>query len=156
MIRRRKLFVDPKIQGALVLRVVGYWFFFLVTMATVLVSIRLLIGAARLFSWDWDIADFWWWYGPAAVASLSLLPLLVVDTIRMSNRFVGPLIRLRREMRHLAAGDAAKTIRFRPGDFWQDFAEEFNAVARRMELLEAQASRTPTSASRQIHCRRRR
>jgi methyl-accepting chemotaxis protein len=114
-------------------------------MAAALLVLRLYNGQARLL--DWNMADFWHWYGPAAATSLVLLILVVVDTVRMSNRIVGPLIRLRREMRHLAAGEAAKTIHFRVGDFWQEFAEEFNAVAQRMELLEAQASRAGTVAT---------
>ena len=119
-------------------------------MATTLLVLRIFTGPARLL--DWHMADFWHWYGPAAAASLVLLTLVVIDTVRVSNRFVGPLLRLRREMRHLAAGEAAKTIQFRDGDYWQDFAAEFNAVAQRMELLEAQASqaRQPAPETRDL------
>lgn len=138
MSQRKRLFVDPHVQGALILRVVGYWFYCLLTMATALLVLRVFYGPARLF--DWKMVDFWHWYGPAAVASLLLLTLVVIDTIRMSNRFVGPLHRLRCEMRHLAAGEAAQPVRFRDGDYWQEFADEFNAVVQRIELLEAQAS----------------
>jgi predicted Zn-dependent protease len=47
------------------------------------------------------------------------------------------LYRLRREMRRLAEGEKVAPIHFRDGDFWIEFAEEFNAVARRMEMLDS-------------------
>ena len=45
----------------------------------------------------------------------------------------GPLVRLRRSMRALARGEHVEPIKFREGDFWQEFAEEFNAVAARVQ-----------------------
>jgi len=56
---------------------------------------------------------------------------VIVDVVRLSNRFTGPLLRLRRSMRALARGEQVEPIRFRDNDFWHDFAEEFNALAAR-------------------------
>jgi methyl-accepting chemotaxis protein len=138
MHQRKQLFVDPKVQGALVLRAVRYWFLCLVTMSLALMLWRLITGPSRPFYNHLD--DMWFWYGPAAIASLLILPPVVIDVVRLSNRFVGPLIRLRRDMRRLAAGEKVAPIHFRARDYWQDFAEEFNAVARRMEALTEQVN----------------
>ena len=124
---RKRLFVDPKVQGALLLRAIGYWFFCLLTMALSLLLWQLFTGPARLFYMHFD--DMLYWYGPAAVASLLVLPLVIIDCVRLSNRFAGPLYRLRRELRRLGAGETVKPIHFRDGDFWLEFADEFNAVA---------------------------
>jgi hypothetical protein len=144
---RRKLFVDPKVQGALVIRAVGYWFFCLLTMSLALVLWRLWTGPARLFYEQFD--ELWQWYGPAAVASLLVLPLVVIDVVRLSNRFAGPLYRLRREMRKLAMGEPVRALKFRDGDFWIEFADEFNEVANRLDLLQtdpkASGAKTPSS-----------
>ncbi len=144
MRHRKQLFVDPKVQGALVLRTVLYWFFCLLTMTIALLLWRLLTGPARLFFWHFD--DLWHYYGPAAVASLLVLPLVIIDSVRLSNRFAGPLYRLRRDMRRLAAGETVRPIKFRDGDFWAEFADEFNAVAKKMDLLEAPAKTSPAAA----------
>ena len=80
----------------------------------------------------------WFFYGPAAIASFLLLPLVIVDIIRFSNRFVGPLLRLRRSMRALARGEYVEPIEFRDNDFWYDFADEFNAVRARILQLSAE------------------
>jgi hypothetical protein len=144
MRHRKQLFVDPKVQGALLLRTIGYWFFCLLTMALSLLLWRLFTGPARLFYLHFD--DMLYWYGPAAVASLLVLPLVVIDCVRLSNRFAGPLYRLRRELRRLAAGEKVTPIHFRDGDFWLEFADEFNAVAKRMQELQQELNNTTGTA----------
>lgn len=135
---RKRLFVDPKVQGALVIRVVCYWMICLVTITLMLLCWRIITGPARLFYTHLD--DMWFHYGPALVASLVLLPLVIVDIVRLSNRFAGPMLRLRRNMRELAQGESVEPIAFREGDFWQDFAKEFNGVLARINRLQAQAA----------------
>ncbi len=114
---RKHLFVDPKVQGVLICRVIIYWVLCLITIALMLLCWRIITGPARLFYTHFD--DMWYFYGPAAIASLLLLPLVIVDVIRISNRFVGPLLRLRRSMRALARGEEVEPIEFRNNDFWQ-------------------------------------
>ena len=123
---RKHLFVDPKVQGALIARVVMYWVICLITIALMLLCWDIVTGPARVFYMHFD--DMWFFYGPAAIASFLLLPLVIMDIIRISNRFVGPLLRLRRSMRALARGEDVEPIEFRSNDFWYDFADEFNAV----------------------------
>jgi hypothetical protein len=86
--------------------------------------------------------DMWFHFGPALVASLLLLPLVLFDVIRFSNRFAGPLVRLRRAMRTLARGEQVLPIKFRDGDYWQDFADDFNAVAATVQRYRAAAPPT--------------
>lgn len=128
---RKHLFIDPKVQGALVVRVALYWVVCLITMTLMLLCWRILTGPARIFYTHFD--DMWFFYGPAVVASFLLLPLVIVDIVRLSNRFAGPMLRLRRSMRNLARGEHVQPIKFRDGDFWHDFAEEFNTLAARLQ-----------------------
>ncbi|MGD0656141.1 MAG: hypothetical protein ABSA16_17530 [Thermoguttaceae bacterium] len=132
---RKRLFVDPKVQGALIARVVLYWVACLITIALMLLCWDIINGPARVFYMHFD--DMWFYYGPPAIASCLLLPLVIVDIIRLSNRFVGPLLRLRRSMRALARGENVEPIEFRGGDFWHDLADEFNAVRARIRQLSA-------------------
>ena len=128
---RKRLFVDPKVQGALVLRVILYWVVCLITITLMLLCWRILTGPARAFYQHFD--EMWFYYGPALLASLLLLPLVLVDLVRFSTRFVGPFLRLRRAMRGLARGEHVEPIEFRRGDFWKEFADEFNAVVARVQ-----------------------
>lgn len=127
---RKRLFVDPKIQGALIARVVGYWITCLLTVATMLLCWQILLVPRMP---QWHVANLWTQYGSAMVASLALLPIVVLDIIRLSNRFVGPFLRLRRAMRALARGERVRPLQFRRGDFWCEFADEFNALAARVQ-----------------------
>ena len=128
---RKQLFVDPKVQGVLVARVVLYWVVCLITITLMLLCWRIVTGPARLFYTHFN--DMWFYYGPALVASLLLLPLVMVDIVRVSNRFAGPMLRLRRSLRQLAQGEYVEPLEFRDGDFWHEFADEFNAVAARLQ-----------------------
>ncbi len=135
---RKQLFVDPKVQGALVARVVMYWVVCLVTISLMLLCWRIVTGPARPVYTHFD--DMWFFYGPAAVASFLLLPLVIIDIVRLSNRFTGPMLRLRRSMRALGRGEHVSPLEFRDGDFWQDFAEEFNRVLVRVQSASSSSS----------------
>ena len=128
---RKQLFVDPKVQGALVLRTVSYWGLCILTAVLMLLCWRILTGPARMFYTHFN--DMWFHFGPALIASTLLLPLVIVDIIRMSNRFAGPMLRIRRSMRALARGEHVEPIRFRDGDYWQGLADEFNALVARVQ-----------------------
>jgi hypothetical protein len=141
--KRRQLFVDNKVQGALVTRAISYWFMCLLTVALMLLCWRVLTGPARLFYRHLD--DMWFHFGPALVASLILLPIIVVDIIRLSNRFAGPMLRMRRAMQNLAQGERVPPLQFRDNDFWKDFAEDFNALLARVQR-ETAAPRKPAEA----------
>ena len=135
---RKQIFVDPKVQGALVFRVIAYWTVCLLTISSMVLCWRMLTGPARLPLSHID--DMWFQLGPALIASFIILPLVIYDIVKISNRFTGPLLRLRRCMRALAAGEQVKPIHFREGDFWKDLAEEFNAVAARVQDGEIQST----------------
>ena len=128
---RRQYFVDPKVQGALVGRAVLYWAVCVITITLMLLCYRILTGPARMFYTHFS--DMWFYYGPAMVASFLLLPLVIIDIIRLSNRFAGPMVRLRRSMRALGRGEHVEPIHFREGDFWQEFADEFNTLVARFQ-----------------------
>lgn len=134
--QRKRLFVDAKVQGALLVRGVAYWLFALLAISLLLLCWRVWAVPGRPFAFHLD--HLWYFYAPALFASLLLLPIVLVDIVKLSSRFVGPLVRLRNGMRALARGERVKPIRFRKGDFWQDFAQEFNAVAARMDQLQSE------------------
>jgi hypothetical protein len=133
---RTQLFVDPEVQGALVARAIIYWVACMLSIALLLLCWRVLTGPVRPL-W-FHLENMWFFYGPAFIASLIVLPVAVTDMIRVSNRFAGPMTRLRQSMRALAKGRKVQPIEFRKDDFWYEFAEEFNAVVREVEALRDQ------------------
>jgi hypothetical protein len=67
-------------------------------------------------------------FGPFLIVAFLLLPLVIWDYVRLTNRFAGPVLRLRRCMRKATAGENVQPITFRQNDFWAEFAQEFNAL----------------------------
>jgi hypothetical protein len=141
--RRSFLFVDREVQGALMLRAAIYWLFCLISISLMLIGWSAYAGPPRRFI---DLAtDVYFRYGPAMAASLVLLPLVLIDVVRMSNRFVGPVVRLRGALRELADGRPAQPLNFRDDDFWREMATDFNKAAARCAREAMELSR-PTEA----------
>ena len=132
---RKRTLIDYRVQGALIVRVVLYWLMCLLTMTLLLLGWGLLTDPARPLSAH--LTEILALYRPAAVVSLLLLPGVIFDLLRLSNRFAGPMFRLRRSMRNLAQGKPVAAVRFRQGDFWQEFAEDFNTIAAKTEKSQA-------------------
>src|SRR5262249_6297526 len=126
-IRRSTFLVDRKVQGALMVRMIFYWLFCLLSMVLMIVCWNVYAGPPRRFV---DLfLDLYFRYGPALAASLLLLPIVMMDVVRLSNRFVGPVVRLKTALKELADGRPAQPLNFRDDDFWRDLAVEFNRAA---------------------------
>ncbi len=138
-IPRLHLFVDPTIQVALVRRVVCYWMVCLVAVNLLHLCWHMVSMPGQSLS---DLLDSLWFDGARACEiSLILLPLVAFDLLRLTNRFVGPLMRLRQSMRRLARGEHVEPIEFRGNDFLQELANEFNAMLSRVQPTSGPAGR---------------
>jgi hypothetical protein len=134
---RRRLFVDKQVQGTLLFRIAIYWCFSVLTVCLITLCVRALTIPAGSF-WDFfAFNEFFKQYGVVLLASLVLVPLIMLDVVATSNRFAGPLLRMRRSMRELAAGQHVERIQFRDKDFWRDVATEFNLVVDYVERLKS-------------------
>lgn len=142
---RRRHFIDGHVQGALCKRIFMHWCLFFVIVMLAISGIQVLLGnpaqplSQRVSQQMGQIFFF-------AVVLASLLPAFMLDTIRFSNRFVGPIARLRRSMRELAQNGETAKLQFRNADYWGDVANEFNAVREKFMELQQQAGITRTSS----------
>ncbi|QDU88161.1 hypothetical protein Pla175_15320 [Pirellulimonas nuda] len=131
---RKREYIDPAVQGALMRRMVLHWLAFTVVAG----------GLAVLLQWMQDpfasvAATFqqaWWSYGAVLLLLICLMPVFVYDAVKLSNRFAGPVQRLRVALRDLADGKGSTTLTFRDDDFWKELASDFNRVAERLERQE--------------------
>ncbi len=130
--KRRQHWVDSRVQGTLIRRILFHWCaFFAVTLMCVSVM-QMLLGdpSKTIFERITSPGSSLILVGVIMVA---LFPAFALDTIRFSNRFVGPIARLRKYMRTLSNGEATPPLTFRDNDFWAEVAEEFNSVVKRVE-----------------------
>ncbi len=139
---RRQLFVDKHVQGALLYRIAIYWCFSVLTVCLITLCARAITHPNQPFLDYFAFGEFFVQYGPVILTSLVLVPLIMFDVVAISNRFVGPLFRMRRSMRALAAGEEVEPIHFREKDYWQELAQEFNLVLVRVEELKQELAET--------------
>lgn len=129
--RRRTEFIDPEVQGALARRIGFHWCLYTVVAATLVVGLRWMsnpfvsLGEHALAAWSM--------YGPLLLVLVCLAPVFVFDAVKLSNRFTGPVRRLKAATRALAEGRRPPRIKLRDGDFWKDLADDFNLVVDRFE-----------------------
>lgn len=142
--KRRKQIVDKKVQGALIRRAARYWLYSVAAIGSLTIlgwifvtpGVRVLVGSAELMA---TVVSM---FAVAVAASFLLLPFVLLDLSRLTNRFAGPMFRLRRSIRQLAAGECVKPLHFRDGDYWQEVAKEFNAL---LERVTAESERRPSN-----------
>ena len=135
---RKKKFVDPQVQGTLVRRLVLHWLAFFVVTSLVAFCLQVLTNPLRPF--NEHVQQLWWTHGPFLLVMVFLLPVFVLDTIKFSNRFAGPIYRLRQTIRSIAGGSPPERLKFRDFDFWQGLAEDFNRMVDRLKSGDVEAN----------------
>ncbi len=127
--KRRQLYVDRHLQGAIIRRVATYW-----ACCVLFLVIPLCIGNAfrrpDLLFYE-QFGNLWNQYWPVLVCMACILPFFLLDALELSNRFAGPLFRLRRHMHLLAEGKQVEPLQFREDDFCHEIALDFNRVLER-------------------------
>ena len=125
---RKKYYVDPVVQGAIVRRLLLHWCYAMLTGAFCLLLLQLFTSSAST-SLPTHIQMFWERYGLLFIAMFLTLPIFIYDSVRLSHRFVGPMVAVRLALKKMGTGGEIPEITFRQGDFWTDIADDINAVA---------------------------
>ena len=152
---RQRVWVDKRVQGVLIGRIVLYW-------AAAMLYVGLGTVCFQYYQHpDWSLVQHaqelfllvWPWL-PSAVLCL---PLVVFDIIRVSNLFVGPIYRLRSHLSELHLNPDCPPLKFRDDDYWHDLTEPIHRlqsellarkseVARLRQLADGKLSATDASA----------
>lgn len=127
---RKKQFIDRMVQGSVLMHLIGHWLLFLLTVGLFTLFVEMLASPPGE-----ALENLVRRQGPTVLAIVVLGPIFLRDICKLTNRFAGPMVRLRRGMHELAEGRDVKPIHFRKHDFWQDLATDFNSVIERMEAL---------------------
>jgi methyl-accepting chemotaxis protein len=135
---RKKHFIDSNVQGALARRIIFHWLVFMLVAAAVAFVVQVLADPFR--GLKSHLQDLWWSQGPFLLVMVFLMPVFVMDAVKLSHRFAGPIFSLRRAIRRVAAGEAPRKLKFRERDFWRDLAEDYNAMLSKLGALEDESS----------------
>mgnify|MGYP001821305983 CR=1 FL=1 len=142
--RRKKHLVDSSVQGALVRRILLHWLMFLALTLVMLPAWQLISSGDIFRPFSVLVAESWTRTAPVFLALVAMMPLFAWDTVKFSHRFAGPMYRFRKTLQELAAHGEAPMVKLRNGDFWQEVADDFNAVLERLASDENDASSDET------------
>ncbi len=124
MTLRQKVWIDKSVQGVLMGRVILYW----------LTGVLYVVIGVACFQYNqnpsWTMVEhgqeffnqIWPWL-PTAIL---VLPLAIYDVVRLSNLFVGPIYRLRKQFVALRNDIACAPLKFREDDYWCDLTAPVN------------------------------
>lgn len=130
-LRRRQVMLDQEVQGRLLGRVIAYW--------------AIAFTSMGVGNWSWSLwtqdtpptlGQAFQIMVPGGVLSAILLPVLMADMLRLSNRFVAPVFRLRNALKCLELGDRPGPLLLRRNDLWWDLTARFNALMGRLFIQE--------------------
>ncbi|WP_153558969.1 hypothetical protein [Roseimaritima sediminicola] len=125
--RRRQSLVDTEVQGSLLRKLALHWgVFFLANTLALMIWIRMFEQPES--GWGETMLESLRRFLPFYVISLALIPAFIWDTLQLTNRFAGPIMRLRSALSAASEGRSVAPLKFRGGDFWQELADDFNAV----------------------------
>lgn len=136
--QRRTYFVDKKVQGDLLFRIARYWMLSVVVVGalTILGWMFVSPGMGALVQLRQELPMLFGGLVVALLVSMAVLPVILYDLLKLTNRFAGPMVRLRRAMQQAAAGEHVEAVHFRDHDYWQEFADAFNQLNERLQTLE--------------------
>ena len=124
--RRQINWVDNSVQGALLRRLFLHWGLFVINVCLMGAFVQFVGNPTAAISDNFQ--QIFRNQLPFLFIMLLMIPMFVFNTISLSNRFVGPIYKLRNALNRLKRGEAIEPLHFRKGDFWQGLAEDFNAV----------------------------
>ncbi len=133
---KRKYFVDLELQGPMLGRLLVYWFFgmLFISMPAALVYTFLQPDMNFLL----HVVQVWKMHWPIFLMLTVSLPFVLYDMLKFSNRFAGPMFRLRRELGKVVNDGEFSQFKTREKDFWKDIVVGFNHLAERVQSLEEQ------------------
>lgn len=144
MERRTTYFVNRDVQGKIVIRVVLYWLACIAAVVGLLAVAPMAVASFYGANVDFGgiLIHLWVKFWPVGCASLLVLPIVIVDSIRMSHRFVGPLLRIGNDMQRLVDGEEVPPVELRQHDAWAELAEAFNKLSAEVQTLRAEKAAT--------------
>lgn len=137
--KRKKVWID-RLQTLLSIRLAVYFISFQITIV-LLLAIEQSTSAAMVYLFGpW--ASLFTFILIAAIMT-AIAAMFIWDVVKLLHRLVGPLVRFRKAINALAAGEELTLITLRKGDHLQELKDEFNEMLRALEQRGAVVIQSP-------------
>jgi hypothetical protein len=129
---RKKSFVNARIQGRIIGRIAAYWVLYHLVLWLGLFVYRFaqhraaVAAGAELMSIRDLYSQFVSEYYPMLSCACLILPLFMIDFVRLTHRIAGPLVRFRIALVQLMQGHRVNEVELRKGDLLTEFQVAFN------------------------------
>jgi len=132
--QRKKTVIDREVQYGVASKVALHWavFFFCNFLC---LGIWVVLFELPEGTWSEIFGTSFERFFPVLVISVVLMPIFVLDTLKLTNRFAGPISRLRTELKNAGQGRPVNRLHFRTNDYWLEIAEDFNRLAQKAGLI---------------------
>jgi hypothetical protein len=108
-------------------RIVTYWCITWLLVFTLTIVARLLLADLSFSVLAGQIiSDFWF----PVLISVFLIPIVVWDSYRFSNRIAGPIPRINRQLRRMADNEPVELLQIRENDLCHELVHNVNEVIR--------------------------
>lgn len=143
--QRKTLYVSRSIQGVVMGRFALYWIGYHFT----LWHAMLLYGYIRgnlLTAFTGGGMSFWEYYmaffqanNTILIAAAAICPIMLWDTLRVTHRIAGPIVRFKDVLKRLSRGEHVEKVQLREKDLMDDLRDAFNEfLATRKKPIETQ------------------
>jgi hypothetical protein len=132
-IKRTQTVIDREVQYGVVRKIALHWIALFVCNSIALV-IWVSLFEQPDANWKQNVGDSFRRFLPFFIITAALIPAFVLDTLKLTNRFAGPISRLRTEIRNASEGRPVRRLSFRTNDYWREIADGFNTLIDRSGL----------------------
>lgn len=139
--KRRRLLADTRIQGMLCLRIAIYWIACQAFTFGTIAAFTFLAGPGA------ENSSITQYIVPAFCVSMLVLPLILLDVMVFSNRFVGPVWNFRKHLNALVNEGSCDEVRFRGGDYYRDLNDNFNKLVGALKQTDSNESKPAANDS---------
>jgi hypothetical protein len=134
--KRTRLLVNRRVQGRVLLRVLWLWGLYHFVLWNVMFFFRFMQycgerltgGQARTSSELF--AEFFHNHYSLLICAVIVLPYLVWDVLKLTHRFVGPLVQFQRCLTRMTNGERPDEVKIRKHDFLGELQDSFNEFLR--------------------------
>ena len=142
--QRKRVVVDQQLQSQLARRIVTYWGLTWLLVFSLPILVRMFTENVPFQQLATQIiADFWF----PIVMSVFMIPIVVWDSIRFSNRVAGPVYRITKTVRELAGQSPVRTLKIRQNDFCHDMVDAVNVLVDQHQQRHADDSQLDSADS---------
>ncbi len=151
--QRRNLYVSRSIQGMVMARFAAYWigYHFALWHGMLLYGyvkgnlLQTMNSGMRMSFWEYYV-KFFEVNNSILVCAALICPIFLWDTLRVTHRIAGPVIRFKNVLKRLTRGEQVSEVKLRDDDLLRDLEQAFNEYLASREKSE-QAGPSQSSPS---------